>query len=163
MESYIIWLATLVLVILIIVPYIIKFRQSQKINFDRKQEAMELGIDKATSQFPFIDQSSCIVCGSCILACPEGDVLGIIHGKATVINGLRCVGHGFCEPACPVNALKVGLGDIKERDDIPILDEFNQTNVPGLYIAGELGGISLIRNAIEQGKINCCESKKGSK
>jgi putative YpdA family bacillithiol system oxidoreductase len=153
MESSIIWLATLAIFIIIFVPYIIKFKRSQRINLERKKEAQELGIDKPTSQFPFIDQSSCIGCGSCILACPEGDVLGIVHGKATVINGLRCIGHGFCEPACPVNGLKVGLGDLKKRDDIPIMDEFNQTNVSGIYIAGELTGLSLIRNAIEQGTI----------
>ncbi len=152
MESIIIWYFTIILIAVIFIPYYIKFRRSQKQNRERKKEAQELGIDRPTSQFPFINQTFCIGCGSCVLACPEGDVLGIVYGKATVINGLRCIGHGFCEPACPVGALKVGLGDIKERDDIPIMDEFNQTNVPGLFIAGELGGISLIRNAVEQGK-----------
>ena len=33
-----------------------------------------------------------------------------------------------------------------------MLDPDFQTNVPGLFIAGELGGMGLIRNAIEQGR-----------
>ncbi len=119
---------------------------------ERRKEAVELGITRPRYQYPFIDDSQCIGCGSCVAACPEGDVLGVVHGKATIINGLRCVGHGYCEPACPVGALKVGLGDITTREDIPLLDEHYQTNVPGLYIVGELGGLSLIRNAITQGK-----------
>ncbi|RQW02942.1 MAG: FAD-binding protein [Calditrichaeota bacterium] len=151
MESLIIWIITVTVFLLIFVPYLFKFRKQQQINQERKKEAQSLGIDKPLSQFPFIDQTKCIGCGSCVLACPEGDVLGVVYGKATVINGLRCVGHGLCEPACPVSAIKVGLGDVRSRDDIPHLNEHFETNIRGLYIAGELGGLSLIRNAIQQG------------
>ncbi|HQV33101.1 MAG TPA: NAD(P)-binding domain-containing protein, partial [Calditrichia bacterium] len=35
---------------------------------------------------------------------------------------------------------------------IPILDDDYQSNIPGVYVVGELGGISLIRNAISQGR-----------
>ncbi len=151
MESLVIWFITFTLVILIIIPYYIKFRKQQKQNEQRKREAVALGIDKPRAQFPFIDQANCIGCGSCVLACPEGDVLGVVFGKATVINGMRCVGHGLCEPACPVGAIEVGLGDIKTREDIPQVDDYYESNVPGIFIVGELGGISLIRNAIEHG------------
>ena len=151
MESLVIWFITFALIILIIIPYYIKFRKQQKQNEQRKREAVALGIDKPRAQFPFIDQANCIGCGSCVLACPEGDVLGVVFGKATVINGMRCVGHGLCEPACPVGAIEVGLGDIKSREDIPQVDESYESNVPGIFIVGELGGISLIRNAIEHG------------
>ena len=151
MESLVIWFITFALIILIIIPYYIKFRKQQKQNEQRKREAVALGIDKPRAQFPFIDQANCIGCGSCVLACPEGDVLGVVLGKATVINGMRCVGHGLCEPACPVGAIEVGLGDIKSREDIPQVDESYESNVPGIFIVGELGGISLIRNAIEHG------------
>ena len=94
----------------------------------------------------------CIGCGSCVEACPEGDVLGVVGGTATVVNGLRCVGHGRCEIACPVGAIEVGLGDLKSREDIPLLDEWQQTTVPGLFVAGELGGLALVKNAIAQAR-----------
>jgi len=152
MESYFIWIITVFLVLVIFVPYYIKFRKQQKADIERKQEAQSLGIDRPRAQFPFINDLYCIGCGSCVEACPEGDVLGVVFGKARVINGLRCVGHGACEKVCPVGALEVGLGDIKTRDDIPILSEANETTVPGLYIAGELGGLSLIRNATAHGR-----------
>lgn len=152
MESEIIWGLTAVILIVIFLPYFFKFRRKQKEDILRRREAEQLGIGRPMAQFPMIDNASCIGCGSCVDACPEGDVLGIVFGKAAVINGQRCVGHGYCEQVCPVSALKVGLGDITTRPDIPILDEHFQTTVPGLFIAGELGGISLIRNAVSQGR-----------
>lgn len=152
MESMIIYLATAAVAVAIFIPYFIKFRNTQRANFERRKEAESLGVIRPQSQFPLIDQSLCIGCGSCVLACPEGDVLGVVYGKAMIINGLRCVGHGHCESACPVGAIKVGLGDITTRDDIPVLDSGHQSNVPGLYVVGELGGLSLIRNAITQGQ-----------
>ena len=118
----------------------------------RLDQTRELGMDKASGQYPLIDAGACIGCGTCVAACPEGDVLGVVMGKAVVINGARCIGHGKCAEACPVGAIKVGLGDITKRDDIPLLDEHNQTNVPGLWIAGELSGFALINNAVEQGR-----------
>ncbi len=151
MESQVIWIGTLTAIALFFLPYFIKFRRQEKINYERKLEASELGIDKPRAQFPFVDEALCIGCGSCVAACPEHDVLAVVFGKAKVVNGIRCVGHGLCEKACPVGALQVGLGDIKKRPDIPCLNDANETNVPGIYIAGELGGFSLIRNAIAQG------------
>lgn len=151
MESIFIWIITGVLALVIFFPYFLKFRKQQKEHIARRKEAESLGIIKPRAQYPFINTSLCIGCGSCVAACPEGDVLGIVYGKAQIINGLRCVGHGNCEKACPVSAIKVGLGDVTTRDDIPILDEHYQCSVPGMYIIGELGGLSLIRNAISQG------------
>jgi thioredoxin reductase len=153
MESYLIWIITAIIFLVIFIPYYKKFTRKQKEFLKRKQEAENLGIGRPRSQFPMVDNAACIGCGSCVEACPEGDVLGVVFGKATIINGDRCVGHGYCEQVCPVGALKVGLGDIKTREDIPMTNDFNETNVEGLFIAGELGGISLIRNAISQGRM----------
>ncbi len=152
MESLFIWIAAILLMGFVFIPYFIKFRKQQKADFDRHQEAVSLGADKPIAQFPQIDLMRCFGCGSCVRACPEGDVLGVVMGKSTVINGLKCVGHARCAEACPVNAITVGLGDIKQRDDIPVMDEYNETSIPGIFIAGELGGLALIKNAIGQGK-----------
>jgi thioredoxin reductase (NADPH) len=152
MESIIIWGLTLVLCLGIILPYVIQFRRKRRDDIRRMEEAAQYGIDKPLGQYPFIDNSRCIGCGSCVAACPEGDVLGVVFGKAMIINGLRCVGHGYCEQACPVMAIEVGLGSVKEREDIPQLNEWMETNISGLYIAGELSGLSLIRNAIQHGR-----------
>lgn len=151
MESIYIWAITIAVALSIFTPYLLKFHRQNREAARRREEALSLGITQPRAQYPFINQSLCIGCGSCVSACPEGDVLGIVYGKAEIINGLRCVGHGHCEDACPVGAIRVGLGDISTREDIPLLDEDYQSGVPGLYVVGELGGLSLIRNAISQG------------
>ncbi|HEX7183710.1 MAG TPA: NAD(P)-binding domain-containing protein [Thermoanaerobaculia bacterium] len=151
-ESVILWSAALLVAALIVLPYLWRFRRRIRKDRERKEEASALGIDKPAAQFPYIDPTHCIGCGACVKACPEGDVLGIVGGTAVVVNGLRCVGHARCEEACPVGAITVGLGDLKSREDVPLLDEHHQTTVPGIYIVGELGGLSLVRNAVFQGR-----------
>ena len=136
----------------IVLPYVVSFRRRNHADRSRKEEAVRLGVDRPPAQFPFIDPMRCIGCGTCVSACPEGDVLGIVGGVATVVNGLRCVGHGRCEIACPVGAIEVGLGDLKSRKDIPLLDAWQQSTVPGLFIAGELGGLALVKNAMAQAR-----------
>lgn len=153
MEHIFIWASAGLLILMVFVPYWLSFRKRHAIAATHKKEAQQLGLDKPRAQYPLIDSSMCIGCGSCVRACPEGDVLGVVYGTAVVINGERCVGHGCCERVCPVGALKVGLGDVSMREDIPIMTDLNETTVPGLFIAGELGGMSLIKNAIDQGQM----------
>ena len=147
-----VWGASLAVVAAIVLPYVLSFRRRRHADRSRKEEAVRLGVDRPQAQFPFVDPMRCIGCGACVDACPEGDVLGIVGGTATVVNGLRCVGHGRCEIACPVGAIEVGLGDLKSRTDIPVLDEWQQTSVPGVFVAGELGGLALVKNAIAQAR-----------
>ena len=106
------------------------------------------------SLHPVIDETKCLGCKSCVSACPESkkQVLGIIHNKAHLINPANCIGHGACKLACPLNAITLVFGSATRGVDIPFVSENFETNVKGIYIAGELGGMGLIRNAIEQGK-----------
>lgn len=150
-ESLLIWLAVIGLSAALVGHHIRQFVRRSKADEVRQESARRAGIDKPVSQYPHIDELSCIGCGSCVDACPEGDVLGVVAGRAVLINGLRCVGHGRCAEVCPVGAIQIGLGDISGRSDLPILGPGQETSVPGVFVAGELSGFSLIRNAITQG------------
>ena len=150
-EDVVLWGSALLVVAAIVLPYALSFRRRNRKDRARKEEAVQLGIDRPKAQYPAIDATRCIGCGTCVTACPEHDVLGIVGGRATVINGLRCVGHGKCQEACPVGAIQVGLGDLKSRDDIPLTDEWQESSVPGLFLVGELSGLALVKNAVAQG------------
>lgn len=114
--------------------------------------ARERRTDRARLQYPQVDLTQCIGCGSCVAACPEDGVLGLVHGQAVVLHGARCVGHGRCAEACPVGAIAITLGDLRERRDIPVLTEkLEATRVPNLFLAGEVTGYALIRTAIAHG------------
>jgi len=151
-ESMLVWSAASALAFAVVAPYLVYFNRRLRLDEQRKAEAVRLGIDRPVAQYPFIDRSRCIGCAACVAACPEGDVLGVVGGTAVVINGLRCIGLSHCEIACPVGAIEVGLGDLRSRLDIPTLDDDLESNIPGLFIVGELGGLSLVRNAVDQGR-----------
>ena len=114
-------------------------------------EAVSAGLTEPASLHPVIDHVRCLGCASCVKACPENNVLGVIHGKAHLIDPTHCIGHGACKKACPFNAIELVFGTEKRGVDIPHVNDDFQTNVPGIYIAGELGGMGLIRNAVTQG------------
>ncbi len=113
-------------------------------------EARARGSAEPTAQHPQIAALQCVGCGLCVKACPEEGVLAVLDGVARVVHGARCVGHGRCETACPVGAIHVGLGALALREDLPLLSAVQESSVPGLFIAGELSGIALIRHAIGQ-------------
>jgi thioredoxin reductase len=136
----------------IVVPYTAFFYRRRRADRQRLGEARGLGFDRPAAQFPYIDSLRCIGCGTCVRACPE-DVLGIVGGTAVVIQGIRCVGHARCEEVCPVGAIEVGLGDIKGRNDLPVLGPHQESSVPGIFIAGELSGMALISRAVSQGAL----------
>ena len=108
--------------------------------------------DGPKAQHPKIAADSCIGCGACIAVCPEGDVLALVGGKATIINGHKCIGHGLCAEECPVGAITMVMAKPSSGADIPMLTEEHETSVDNMFIAGELGGLALIKNAVNQGR-----------
>jgi thioredoxin reductase (NADPH) len=117
-----------------------------------RDEAVKAGLVQPASLHPLIDRNVCIGCRSCVSACPERDVLGVIGDKAELVNPTHCIGHGACKTACPMHAIRLVFGTAERGIDIPLVSPEFETNVTGIYIAGELGGMGLIRNAIEQGR-----------
>jgi thioredoxin reductase (NADPH) len=114
--------------------------------------ATEAGMLEPASLHPQIDPVKCLGCGGCIRACPEGEVLGLINGKAQLVEPTECIGHGACKAACPTDAITLVFGSETRGVELPYVSPNFQTNVPGIFIAGELGGMGLVRNAIEQGR-----------
>lgn len=132
--------------------YFIRRRLHHKESQSFLDAAIADGLTEAASLHPIIDPLACIGCGSCVTACPEHNVLGLIHRRAELINPSNCIGHGACKIACPENAIKLVFGSATRGVEIPDVSENYETCVPGIFIAGELGGMGLIRNAIEQGR-----------
>jgi thioredoxin reductase (NADPH) len=110
------------------------------------------GLNEPNTLHPVIDPALCLGCAACARACPEKTVLGIIDGKAMLIEPTMCVGHGACQAACPTKAITLVFGTATRGVDLPVLTPNFETTVPGIFVAGELGGMGLIKNAIEQGR-----------
>src|SRR3989339_796474 len=127
-------------------------KKKSKILLGKIEKAKELGFHEPVSLHPVVNLDICIGSAACIKACPEHDILGLADGKARTINASRCVGHGACFHACPVGAITLMIGTEKRGVDLPHVSREFETNVKGIYIAGELGGMGLIKNAVEQGR-----------
>lgn len=149
-SSTLTWIFYLLPVIFILSFAIIKNLGHHK-SSSKLAEVTKSGVEPA-SLHPVTNPGKCIGCGACVTACPEGKILGLVHGKAQLINPSKCIGHGACKRACPFDAIDLVFGTAKRGIDIPNVKENFETNVPGLFIAGELGGMGLIRNAVEQGR-----------
>lgn len=150
-ETLVTTILTVLIFTAVFLPYYLKTRRKSRKYQSRKQEAIALGQDKPVAQHPLIDQTRCIGCAACVIACPE-HALGIIEGIAELVHPGKCVGHGLCAEACPVSGIKIVLDPAKSTAELPRLDESYQSNIPNLYLIGELGGMALIRNAIFQGR-----------
>ena len=151
-ENILIYGAIGVLFILILSLYIGKQKKESKIVEEKIKKAKEMGTHEPVSLHPVVDVNSCIKSGACIRACPEKDVLGIRDGKATTINASRCIGHSACLIACPVGAISLHIGTERRGVELPHVNPNFETSIPGIFIAGEIGGMGLIKNAVEQGK-----------
>jgi putative YpdA family bacillithiol system oxidoreductase len=145
--------------LILLVPLFVYLRR-QKLREKRVREAVANGVlfsEEPRGQHPHIDVTNCIGCQACTGACPEGQVLGMVGGKAAVIKPYKCIGHGLCAEACPVGAITLVKASPALSASLPYLTDELETTVPNLYIAGELGGLALIKNAVNQGR-DCIDS-----
>lgn len=122
----------------------------EKLHTAEFKENIAAGINEPPSLHPVINPALCIGSSTCVKKCPE-EALGMVGGKAVLINASACIGHGACHSACPFDAITLVFGTEKRGIDIPLLSPLFETNMQGIFIAGELGGMGLIRKAAEQG------------
>ena len=151
MKTLLSWLIYLIPAVWAIGLYLRRYRRRNREHQEALEEAIKQGLMEPPSLHPVIDSTRCIGSSSCVKACPE-DALGIVNNKAVLINAAHCIGHGACLPACPVDAIKLVFGTEKRGIDIPQVNPNFESNVPGIFIAGELGGMGLIRKCTEQGR-----------
>lgn len=148
------FLASLFYVLPFVVVVLVYQRQQKKKERRARRRlnaAIQSGLTEPPSLHPVIDAARCVGCGTCVPACPE-KALGVVKGKGTLVEPAHCIGHGACQAACPMDAIQLVFGTEKRGMDIPHVNPTFETNVKGIFIAGELGGMGLIRKAVEQGK-----------
>lgn len=136
------------------VPIALHWRRTRR----REAAALEAGrraqlrADRPVGQHPHVDIAHCIGCGGCVDACPEGDVLAVVGGTAAIVNPQKCIGHGLCAEACPVGAIEIVMAPPSMSADLPVLTAEGETNIVNLFVVGELSGLALIKNAVNQGR-----------
>src|ERR1700722_11794453 len=156
-QSMDVWLLALygMPLLLIVAVYVWRQRRIHERHRRTQQEFISAGMTEPASLHPVIDASKCLGCGACVKACPEQphhEVLGLINGKAVLVGPTDCIGHGACKVVCPFDAITLVFGTERRGLDIPVLKPNFESTVPGVYIAGELGGMGLIKNALTQGQ-----------
>lgn len=156
MDALIILAVAVGLTAAVVVPFARKRRRHEQRARRAEAKAEEYGLHVPASLHPVVDLSACLGCGACVAICPEGDVLGLVGGQAQPIQPARCVGHGLCQRSCPTDAIALVFGTAERGVDLPRIQGNFETNVPGIYIVGELGGMGLVKNAFEQGR-QCVE------
>lgn len=148
-------LAAFGVTVLIIGFFMWNYLRKQKKLEAQGREAAEKGklrSDGPQSQHPHIDATYCIGCAACTMVCPEGDVLAMLGGKAVIVNGYKCIGHSLCAEVCPVGAITMVMASPSMGADMPYLTPEFETSIKNLFIVGELAGLALIKNAINQGR-----------
>ena len=151
-ENILTYLIVVGFIILLFIYFYKKGKTNTATTVTKIAKAKEFGFHEPSSLHPVVNPDICIGSAACIAACPEQDILGLVNGMATTINASRCVGHGACFHACPVQAITLCIGTEKRGVELPHISQEFETTIPGIFIAGELGGMGLIKNAVEQGK-----------
>jgi putative YpdA family bacillithiol system oxidoreductase len=152
MIEQLVYAIAVVIVFAVVAVYLLRHRATTQRAQRKLREALKTGLTEPDTLHPEVDPNRCIGTGGCVKACPEGDIIGIVNGRFALTAPNKCIGHGACMAACPVDAITLVFGTAKRGVDIPHVRENFETNIDGVYIAGELGGMGLIRNAVTQGK-----------
>ncbi len=147
-----VYVAVILIVVGVVATYVWKYRAATRRAEQILRKSVAAGLTEPVTLHPEVDPNICIGTGACVKVCPEGDIIGIIHGRFSLLAPNKCIGHGACMTACPVNAITLVFGTAKRGVDIPHVRDNFETNVDGIFIAGELGGMGLIRNAVTQGR-----------
>lgn len=130
--------------------------------------ALETEVEKAGAMFidlakikaegpsyphPVVDPVLCIGCHACVDACPH-DVLAIVNGVSTPIARDQCMEDTGCTVECPTSPKACivinGTKKIPPRK-VPNRNQRLMTNVPGVYMIGDVSGVPLIKNALNEG------------
>jgi thioredoxin reductase (NADPH) len=102
---------------------------------------------------PVVNPLLCIGCHACVEACPH-DVLAIVNGVATPVSPEQCMEDTACQVECPTSPKAcVVLNTTKKirSQKVPARDKRFKTNVEGIYLIGDISGVPLIKNAINEG------------
>ena len=80
-----------------------------------------------------IDEEKCVGCGLCVSACHEG-AIGLVDGKAKLLQPDYCDGLGRCLPACPVDAISLEKLEVDLRNKcVPDEPESLVCGCPGTH------------------------------
>lgn len=151
METLFSWIIAGIVLLFFVVPYWLANKRKET----KAREAKARGpmfSDGPRAQHPQIQADYCIGCGACVAACPEGDVLALINGKVSILNAHKCIGHSLCAEECPVGAITMVMATASAKHDLPYITAEMESSISNLFIAGELGGLALIKNAVNQGR-----------
>ncbi|MFN0123836.1 MAG: NAD(P)-binding domain-containing protein [Blastocatellia bacterium] len=109
--------------------------------------------DEVRYPHPVINTATCIGFHACVDACPH-DVLAIVNGKSTPIAVEQCMEDTSCQVECPTNPKScIVLNTNKKIPErkVPKRDQKFMTDVPGVFLIGDVSGVPLIKNAINEG------------
>jgi thioredoxin reductase/ferredoxin len=149
-------------ILVVLFLYTRQVKRNERGHLEELKQSIASGRSEPLSLHPVHNPLRCLGSGACSRACPE-QAIGIINGKGTLTNAAACIGHGACMRACPTEAITLVFGTERRGIDIPNVMPNFETNVPGIFIAGELGGMGLIRKAAEQGRqaVDSVRARKG--
>src|ERR1700681_1139895 len=156
MDTLVAFIVAVIVIGLFMRSYLKKQKRMEELALEAEEKG-KLRSDGPQSQHPHIDANNCIGCAACTMVCPEGDVLAMLGGKAVIVNGYKCIGHSLCAEVCPVAAITMVMASPSVGANLPQLTAEYETSVSNLFIVGELGGLALIKNAINQGR-DCADT-----